>query len=160
MNAAEKTDLREGDIFRWRWADPARDQPGDWGPYHCYSRIARVRNGRLFDTYWQASGETEIDPAKVTLEFVANAADLIDLRSGDIPYYRREDVVDLRHANSMRDNVFLRKGAKRDADAMMARLEELREQSNREIRFANERLEQLLRDEMRIAAGETEGIWL
>jgi len=114
--------MREGDIYRWRWADPERD--ADCGPfrsYHCLSQLAVVRSGKLTDTYWPGTGNHVLDPAKVTLTFIGNIADLVEIRAYDIPYYRREDIVDMRHANNSYGPIYLRKGAQKDADTMLAR---------------------------------------
>ena len=89
--------LQEGDIYRWRWADQAKD--ADCGPYrsyHCCSKLAVVRNGKLVDTFWYGSDNKILDPAEVDLTLLGNVANLIEIRSYDIPYYRHADIVDMR----------------------------------------------------------------
>lgn len=148
--------MREGDIYRWRWADEARDRDcGPYGSYHCCSQWAVVRDGRLIDTFWHGNDNKVLDPASVNLTFVAHSDDLVEIRSYDIPYYRREDIVDMRHSNNSSGPIYLRKGTKRDANTMMEHVEQKTKDAQYALRSAaetinrmNEIAEKIRRDEL------------
>lgn len=117
------TDLREGNIYHWRWADPAKDSDcGPYRSYHCYSQMAVVTNGQLVDTYWHCSGgDSVLDPEAVTLTLLGNVNELVEIQRHDLPYYRHEDIVDMRHSNNLRGPIYRRREAKRDAATKRAR---------------------------------------
>lgn len=155
-------ELREGDIYRWRWADPKLDANNHGsGSYHCKSRIAVVEGGRLHDTYWSSGGSDRwLDPEKVTLTFWANTADLAEISSYNVVYYRREDVVDLRHANNSRGPVYLRNGAKRNANTMLEVIVDRLEKAHRDLEWAKRHIEQLMLDSEKVRAGKLDEVYL
>lgn len=154
--------MKEGDIYRWRWADKEKD--ADCGPYrsyHCCSQMAVVRNGKLVDTFWHGFSDNKVlDTNKVTLTLLGNTADLIEIRPCDVAYYRREDIVDMRHSNNSHGPIYLRKGAKKDAETMLELVRHRRECAEREIEFSKRRIEQCDKDEARIAAGKLDEVYL
>lgn len=155
------TDLREGDIYRWRWADPAKD--ADCGPYrsyHCYSKMAVVRDGRIVDTFWFGPDNKALDPETVTLTLLGNVNDLREIRPCDVAYYRREDIVDMRHSNNSHGPIYLRKDAERDAKTMMEIIEHRIESSEREIKFATDRIERLRKDAELVRQGRIGEVYL
>lgn len=159
-NPALASVLREGDIYRWRWADPKRDaESGSWGSYHCKSQIAVVKNGLLFDTFWHGPEHT-LDAETVILTHWANTADLIEIRAYDILYYRREDIVDLRHSNNSLGPIYLRKGAERDAATMLELIQERLAESHGEIERARDRIKRLSEDAAKIHAGKINEVYL
>lgn len=118
--------LREGDVYRWSYRDPNTDHRS-YGSYHCCSRIAVVYRGRLMDTYWQIGNSFSEgrsfgidDIKKLDLKFVANMDELEPAKEYQADYYDDVDIVSLNHANSPRGNFYLRKGAKRSQDKMLA----------------------------------------
>lgn len=116
------TDLRENDVFRWAWnPDTGRDNHAPFGDYHCYSRIAIVRDGRLVDTFWGGySGRKVVDPAMVDLKYQGNLEDFEDAKYTTLVHYRKEDILDLRHSNG--GKVYLRKGAQKCPERRLAHL--------------------------------------
>jgi len=162
LAAAGSRDLHEGDIYRWRWADSKRDgYSGPFGSYHCKSQIAIVQDGRLHDTYWFGGGsERWLDPEKITLTFWANTSDLTEISKHSAIYYRREDVVDLRHPNNSHGPVYLRKGAERDAATMLSVIENRLDEARRDIELAQHRIEQLTREAEKVRAGKLSEVYL
>lgn len=162
LAAAEPRELREGDIYRWRWADQKKD--ADCGPYrsyHCKSQIAIVQDGHLHDTYWFGGGsERWINPRDVTLTFWANTADLTEINKHSVIYYRREDVVDLRHSNNSHGPVYLRNGAERDQVTMLKVIENRLDEARREIEWAQRRIEQLTKEADKVRAGNLSEVYL
>ena len=74
------TEIKDGDIFRWKYTD---EKPGDnhpWQRYHCKSQIAIAKDGRLMDTYWSGHSDHwwEYDEAleKLVLTFLGNFSEL------------------------------------------------------------------------------------
>lgn len=153
--------IQEGDIYHWRWNRPDEDiDYGSYGSYHCCSQMAVVRNGRLMDTYWHGFDNKVLDPAKVTLAFLGNTADLVEIRPCEVAYYRREDIVDMRHSNNSHGPIYRRKRAERDAATMLELVEHRLECSRREIDFAQRRIEQLTKDAEKIRAGKLQEVYL
>lgn len=150
--------LREGDIFRWSYRDPNTDNRS-YGSYHCCSRIAVVKNGRLLDTYWSCASDGRSfgaeDLPKLELTRVGNFAELDHAKEYQADYYDDADIVNLNHANSTRDNFYLRKGAKKSQAKMLevARRNLERSQSNeRSAADLSNGLREAIR---RIEAGDT-----
>lgn len=156
---AEQT-FNEGDIFRWSYKDPGDDRA--YGRYHCCSCIAIVRNGRLRDTFWQVgtsfSGGRSFalgDVAELNLVFVANMADLEKSSERNAEYYDDADIVNLNHANSSRDNFYLRKGAKRSAAKMLETARAKMEQAISDAKYAVRRSGEMKELIAKIEAGDT-----
>lgn len=147
----------DGDIYRWRYKDEKPEHLAAWGRYHCKSRIAIANAGRLFDTYWGGFGSdsarwTYADAeAQLELTRLGNFSELEKRPDYETMYYDAADIVDLRHPNSSRDNVYIRKGAPRSKAKMLSVLLERVETSERELNYAKLRIE---RDRERIAAIE------
>ena len=154
--------LREGNIYRWQWKDDARDSDrGPYRSYHCKSQIAVVKNGRLLDTFWSGYEESSLLRREdVILTFWANVDDLAVIHHYQTPYYRPQDIVDLRHSNNSNGPVYLRKGAERDADTMLKVVSERIEESNREIVWHQRQLEEFAKFQELIRAGKLDEVWL
>lgn len=149
-------DLFDGQIYRWRWADDEKHKAGqrEWSSYHCKSQIAEVKNGALVDTYWFGGSDSSyLDPSQVTLTLVADVSwpTLID---GEQSLYDPKDVVDTRHANNSRAPIYLRPGATRNADAVLAELDRRQERAESEIRMATWRIEKIAKDRQLVAEGK------
>lgn len=117
--------LAEGDIYRWNYTDPKTNN-GQWGDYHCCSRIAIVHRGRLRDTYWQigvsfSEGRSfgPDDLPRLQLTRLGNLADLHPAKEYEADYYDDADIVNLNHSNSTSGNFYLRKGARRSREKML-----------------------------------------
>jgi len=158
----QKTAMRDGDIYRWRWKDEARDSDrGPYRSYHCKSQVAIVKGGSLYDTYWSYGGSDGwLNPDDIILTFWANMADLTEINSGLAVYYRRDDVVDMRHANSTRGPVYLKAGAARDAAIMLEYIASKIKDRKSDIRFAEYALERLAEAEAKVAAGNLDDVWI
>lgn len=153
--------LAEGNIYRWRWADTVKD--ADCAPYrsyHCLSQMAVVRNGRLTDTFWHGSDNRVLDPADVILTLLGNIDDLVEIRSYDIPYYRPDDIVDMRHSNNSSGPIYRRKDAEKDAATMLEVIEHRLEQVKRDIEYGRRQIEQLTKDAEAVRAGKLGEVYL
>lgn len=111
--------MKEGDIYRWKWADPERDENGFFGDYHCKSQIAIFEGGVLRDTFWSSCSDGHLDRKEVVLTFLCNKHDMEEIPKCKIPYYDEEDIVDTRHSNNSNAPIYLRKGANRSAKSML-----------------------------------------
>lgn len=150
-------DLNEGDVFFWEWKDPQDDRRPY--AYHCYSCIAVVKGGLLIDTYWHdMSSDRAIDPARVTLDLKGNLATLEHINPWTARYYRPEDVVDMRHANSSGADVYVKPGAKRDPDIMRELGEYLIQRAESEIRMAGSRIDMIKASLKRIDDGDAQSV--
>lgn len=146
------TDLNEGDVFFWSWKDLERS-------YHCYSRRAIVKDGRLIDTYWgDMTSDRAINSESVVLEFEGNLATLERINHWEARYYRREDVVDMRHPNATRAEVYVKPGAKRDGAIMRELGLYLIERAEGDIRMASHRIEMLKESLKRIDEGDLQSV--
>lgn len=138
--------IKDGDIFRWCYKDEKPEHRGAWGRYHCKSQIAVAKDGVLSDTYWHSSHQGacwSYDEAERDLEltFVANFANLEKQPEYMAMYYEAADCVNLNHANSPRDNFYIRKGAKRSKSKMLDTLADQIAKAEQEIEFARSRLD-------------------
>jgi hypothetical protein len=156
--------LSEGDIYRWSYTDPSTDNRS-WGSYHCCSRIAIVDRGRLRDTYWQVGGSFPSDGRsfclndlpKLELTRLGNLADFEKAPEYQADYYDDADILNLNHANSTRGNFYLRKGASRSQQKMLAVSRSNLERSLADERNAVRRTEELRAAIAKIKAGEIDG---
>jgi hypothetical protein len=162
MEPLEKLGFGEGSIYRWRWADEKRDADrGSYGSYHCCSMWAVVRNGLLVDTFWHGQGDNKVlDPEQVVLTFVAHPDDLVETKSYDIPYYRPDDIVDMRHSNNSSGPIYRRKDAKRDAATMLEYVERKAEDARYQMESAARTIQDMNEKAEKIRRGELVDVWL
>ena len=154
---AETITLRDGDVYRWRYKEPS-DRDGEWGRYHCCSRIAVFKDGRLWDTYWSSGSDNRSfgppDWPKLELTLLGNFADF-ETATDDLSFYAEADVMNLSHANSSRGNLYIRKGATRCAEAMLSAARERLRRAEYEQQGAEDRAEKLRSAITKIEAGDT-----
>ena len=145
--------MLEGDVYDWRWADDAKH--ADCGPYrsyHCFSRIAVVKDGLLCDTFWLPPG-TKLSPDAVVLTLLGNLNDMTEIRESDARYYHSKDIVDMRHSNNSRASVYLKSGAEKDRDTMLEYIRRERDQAESEACFAASKIERMDGLEEMVIAG-------
>lgn len=148
--------MRDGDIYFWRYAEGFG--LGD-APYHCKSRKAVVINGRLIDTFWSNSGDGHvIDPSRVVLEFKGNKSGLRAIREWEAKYYNEDDVVDMRHSNSMRAEIYVIADARRSRDAMLKHIAAMEDAQESAIRSAKYKLELLAKSREDVKAGKLDEV--
>jgi hypothetical protein len=149
--------MRDGDIYFWRYAD---ESGGDLSTmYHCKSRKVVVINGRLIDTFWSSGSDGKvIDPSCVVLEFKGNKADLRAINHWELKYYDAADVVDMRHGNSMRAEVYVKSTAVRSRDAMLEHIANMRREQESILSGAKYRLELLDKSEADVMAGKLDTV--
>lgn len=154
--------LREGDVYRWSYRDPkANSRP--YGDYHCCSRVAIVHRGRLCDTYWMIGSSFSHgrsfgmdDLPALELKHLGNLSDLEKAPEYQSDYYDDADIIDLNHANSTRGNFYLRKGAKRSRDKMLAVARQRFAEAESDFHTARRRMAEIGMTIDRIEAGETD----
>lgn len=112
----KRREFKDGDIYFWQFKQVA--DPSTYGSYHCTSQKAVARNGVLYDTFWSSS-DNPVPIKLVKLQFKGNKADLEKISSGLVNYYRPSDVVDMRHSNSSRAEVYIKRGAKKSKKLML-----------------------------------------
>lgn len=134
-------EIQDGDIYRWEWDPEKLDvKHGPFGSYHYCSQLAFVRHGTLFDTYW-CTGQRVLLPDDVVLTFLGNVADYDEVTSGCVHYHEASDIIDMRHSNSSRAQIYLRKNARRSVAQMTAFLTEKIEEATREKESAERAIE-------------------
>jgi hypothetical protein len=136
--------MREGDIYSWRWADS--DKHADsaaFRNYRCKSCIAEYDGKSLTDTFWTSRTDGSwLNPDDVALTLLGNKNDMTVL--ADRPeFYRREDLVSMKHSNNSGAPIYLKAGAKRNADVMRGLLHRKQEEKRYAIRSATQDLERL-----------------
>jgi len=144
--------LKDGQIYRWRYRDE------DGRSYWCKSRIAIVKNGELFDTYW-SDYSTPVRADEVVLTFIGDRS-WPAIRPHQVPYYDGSDIADTRHSNSMSAAIYLRPGAARSAAAITAALDHAEEAANSDLRMAQWRLERLQEQRALLEAGRLDEVSL
>lgn len=160
----EALELRDGDIFRWRWKDAERDADNaPYRSYHCKSQLAVVHNGRLYDTFWHdylGNSDCVVKREDVILVLLGNSNDMTKIDRWKTVYYRPEDIVDMRHSNISGAPVYLKAGAKRDPKTMLAMVKWQTEECRRNIKSAERKLEDLALAETMIADGRIDEVYL
>lgn len=150
--------LREGDVYRWYYREPGDDR--SYGRYHCCSNIAIVKGGVLCDTYWSfGSDGRRFGPERLTelnLERLGNLDGLIKAPEWQADYYHDADIVNLNHSNSSKGNFYLRFGAVRNTEKMLASAKHKLERAESDKRMAEWSIERLNEAIAKIKAGETE----
>lgn len=150
--------MTEGDIYFWRFKEDAMPE---FMPYHCKSRRAVVVGGRLVDTFWSSAHDGYvIDPSRVNLEFKGNKADLRPISASEVKYYDDADVVDMRHSNASRAEVYVKAGAQRSRDAMMRHITSMIDEEESKIKCAKHRLEMLATAMASVDAGELDKVFV
>lgn len=154
---------RDQDVYFWRYKKSSESVS-----YHCTCGMAIVRGEYLMDIYWGmnpgADGrrwtkETAI--AYLELEYKGNLDDYEQIAAYKTIYYKSDDILNLSHSNSSGSQVFLRKGAQRDRDTILAAIRYQREEAESKIDSAISRLKTLREVEQQILDGEPlEDIWL
>lgn len=148
-------EIKDGDIFRWRYKDEKPDDLGAYRRYHCKSQIAVARDGLLIDTYWNGSASDSANwsydeaEQKLALTHLGNFAELEKKPEYHSEYYDDVDCVDLNHPNSSRDNFYVRKDAQRSRSKMRAVIANRIAETERGIAYAQSKLE---RDRQLLAA--------
>jgi hypothetical protein len=139
------TKFKDGDIFKWRWKDDDRHMDcGPYRSYHCKSQIAVAKDGQLFDTFWgDWSSDRVINLDKVIITFLGNENEMEKINECDAQFYKGEDIVDMNHSNNTRAPVYLKPGAKRDAETMRAVIEHELSDQECTIRSATNKAERL-----------------
>lgn len=148
-----ETKFRDGDIFFWQYKNPPKEYA-----YWCKSQKAIVRNGLLIDTYWSDnSSERAIDPDRCILEYKGNETELVKIQHHDVWCYEPEDIIDMRHANSPRDFVYVKPTAKRSVKRMIEQLVYERERAECDIRMSQHKIERINAALERVTSGDTAG---
>lgn len=145
--------MKDGDIYRWHWKDMNRSS-------HCCSHLAVVVNGSLLDTFWSVGKNRRLEPDDVEVQFLGNSNDMTEIPAYKIPYYRREDVIDMRHLNNSSAPIYLKADAERSADAMRSFVNEAIEQAEREKNSAIRQIERMRRHLAHIEAGNLDKVHL
>lgn len=147
--------MKEGDIYHWLWRDEFRKNDfGAFQSYHCKSRIAVYSNGTLNDTFWSGDNDGFLDPTAVTLELQGNANEMTVL-SDNPEYYRDSDLVSMKHSNNSNAPIYLKKGAKRDAETMQECLQHRLEHSKYKIESHKRTVLELSTAIKKIRSGDT-----
>jgi hypothetical protein len=158
--APSPTILRDGDVYRWRYRDDAKRS------YHCCSCIGIVKDGILRDTYWQigssfSEGKWFAAESLPTLELtrLGNLDEFVKVPDYFEDYYDDADVMNLNHANSSRDNFYIRKGAKRSQSKMLEVARSRLEDSLSAERMAAWKSQRIRESIARIESGDTETLF-
>lgn len=161
------SDIKDGDIYRWRYKDEKPDDLGPWLRYHCKSQIAIANNGRLTDTFWFSNSEYSASwkydevPERLVLNFLGNLGDLDHKPEYMFEYYDEADCVDLNHSNSSKGNFYILKGAKRSEAKMREIINQKIKEEMGKIRCAQSHIECLEKSLSDICAGKPlDGIYL
>ena len=171
---------KHNDVFWWNYRERPKDPTQS---YWCCARIAIVRqsNGpyakeapELFDIYWAhvigydvallSDVKRRWNSAKAAkeleLEYKGNLADFNPVRPYEIWPYASSDVLDLRHSNATGNQVYVRKGAAKSKDVMLAEVARRVEDRESDKRRAESALEDLAKAKAKIEDGDLDGVYL
>jgi hypothetical protein len=159
-------EFKEGDIYHWRYKRDVESRILKFScdAYWCKSCIGVVKNGLLSDTYWGYDKTTwtpEEADQDLELTYVANFDDLEKKNESAKSYYEDADCVNLNHQNSTRGNFYIRKGAKKSRNKMIAVAKEKRERELQTAKLAQRIADDLAETIRKLESGaDLEGIWL
>lgn len=153
------TELREGDVFEFRYSQAYRDKhPGDL--HWCFEGTVIVRKGELCDTYWGMNGYSEPRIVKTewgALEFVVNLDDVRPCESYEHVYYDDSDCFVITSQHGLQRACFVRKGAEKSSAKLLRvideRLREKRDELTRHVRSVNFDIERLVEARVKAEAG-------
>lgn len=152
------TNFREADIFWWRYKDQYRTVSD---PYWCKSMKAVVdARGNLCDTYW---GDTShpINPDIVELTFKGNVEEFYVAKYGEERYFENSDKINMQHANDSHGKIYIRKGATRSREIMMACVKGKLDRAQSALRSAEWDIEQCQKKIVEIdSADSLDGVWI
>ncbi len=158
------TDKKDGDVYFWGWKEEFLND-GKILPYHCKSQIAMASDGLLYDTYWGNNADCiayqdqdQLDLEKVDIKFQGNANEMQEIRASETWFYRREDIVDMRHPNDSSAKIYLKPGAERDAATITLYVEAEIATCRADIKRATDRGERLLTDMIAITQGRLDDV--
>lgn len=121
-------------MYFWRWKDGVLD--GTPSPYHCWSRKAVVgADGKLRDTYWSDNTDKLVPLDYAELTYRGNINEMKKIYHYEAQFYCDKDVVDMRHSNNSRAQVYVVPGAERDPGVMRDLVLERIETARREIEY-------------------------
>lgn len=152
--------MREGDIYRWKWADPECDNCAPYGDYHCKSQIAVFEGGKLFDTFW-GSGPTDnsyLQKKDVVLTLLGNRNDF-EVLSDREEFYDPADLIVMRHPNNNRAKTLVKRGASRSKKKMQEVLRDKKAEAEQRIRSAESVLLHLAVAEYNLENGDISKIY-
>lgn len=136
---------KQGDVFRWCYNAAMekklnhRDNGGT--TYWCKACIAIVQeDGRAMDIYWSSkSSNMHFTPcyAEENLEliYLGNLNDYEEHKPYMRACYKDEDCIDIRHANSFSDNIYIRKDAKQCNEKKRKIIQRSKLKLEKEIQF-------------------------
>lgn len=142
-------DFKINDVFRWSFTEEeyARRRKNSSDPYWCCSNIGIIRKDEfgyyLEDTYWGScsnkSYNLEDFDGKINLAFLGNLDDFEVCRKTDQAMYADVDILDLTHANG--GGVYLRKGAVKSKDKMIAVIKRNAYKLKQDVEYAQRSLQ-------------------
>ena len=172
-NPIDFTRIKHNDIFRFQWS-PKKEHGWD-SRYHCFQGTLRADRKRkkdgelcLIDTYWGIHGNGRVlTPVQISNEISNGGSfkyycnldevDLID--DFDVCYYKNEDIYTISSQNACHPsciNHFLRRGATRDAQTMINYIKGEIENSQNDIRYAENNIRILTEKLHEVESGNVE----
>lgn len=154
------SEMKEGDVFRWRYKPGTALSSNYTSAYWCKSCIAIFKDGFLGDTYWGESDRRAIREDDVDLTFLGNLGDYEDMKPKGRHFYDPDDILDLSHANDTRRKLLLKKGAKMSPATLIKHCQYKIERAESEMRSAEREIERMRQAIADIEAGKIEEIWV
>jgi len=161
--------LHEGDVFRFSYSAETREAAKrgighgdlDW----CFDGQLVVWDGTLRDTYWSFGRSTDgrrltlkEAQSQGTLTFVVNLDDVREVPESETRYYADADCFNLSHQHGCYKKYAVRKTAKKNAERMLAEIDErmrhVRREADSVARQALHDVELLTEARTRLAAGD------
>jgi len=123
----DKIDIKEGDVFKFRFNQEYLDKFPLSDPYHCFDGqlvVVTKSDGNLIleDTYWNGNRKKfKLDQLELngTLTFVCNLNDVDECSESDVRYYNDNDIIDLSYQHGCYKRFVKRRGSKRSKEVML-----------------------------------------
>ena len=145
-------EIKNGDVYRFHWhPDPEPVQGRD--RYWCFDGQLVAVDGLLVDTFWRF-GVRDTHSRTFTVEeackageltYVCNVNDLEPAPHSAERWYDKADLFDLSHQHRCYGKLMLRKGAKKNKEAMLRALSADRKEAEDDLRAAVHKIEWVAR---------------
>jgi len=148
--------MKDNDLYSWSWKEGACNKND---PYWCKSRMAIVRDGNLYDTFWHDCRDG-LKRKWVKIKFLGNIDEMTKISEYDKVYYRYQDIVDTSHSNNSRAPVYIKPNVTRNKKVILELLQYRKEKNERDIGYAQRKLKDLEDQHLLVDAGSLDEVWV
>jgi len=145
--------IKLNDIYRWSYtsAKISSIKAYSCDVYWAVSRICVAKQNAanelyLEDTFWHGGDNKRFELSQINteieLQYLGNFEELVEFKD-DINFYEENQIINLNHSNSSRNNIYIKRGAKRSLEKMKKYAQFLIDEKEREVVYLKDNIERL-----------------